>query len=105
MIAGGLMIRGSIIGIRRYHHLLVAHEVNIEGDADGQLQDVKNENVRSVHRTGEPTNVGVVHLPQVAMQLVEHNGLVKVAGCKVGGARGSEGHTQWLRERIKRHGE
>lgn len=104
MVAGCLMIWGSIIGIRRHHHLLVAHEVDVERHVDGELQDVEDEDIGSIHRGGETANVGVVHLPQVAVQLVEHNRLVQVAWGEVGGARGSEGHSQRLGERVELHG-
>lgn len=99
------MIWGSIIGICRYHDLLVAHEVNVKGNVNSKFQNVEDEDIGSVHRTGEAANVGVVHLPKVAVELVKHNRLVKVAGGEVGGARGSEGHSQWLGKLIKVHGE
>lgn len=105
VVAGRLVIRSSVVGVRRHHDFLVAHEVNIERHVDGELQDVKDEDVGAIHGAGEAADVGVVHLPQVAMKLVEHNGLVKVAWGKVGGAGGSEGHSQWLSKWVQLHGE
>lgn len=103
MVAGSLVIWGAIIGIRRHHHFFIAHEVNIEGNIDCQLQDVEDEHVCSVHWTGEPSNVGVVRLPQVAVQLVKHDGLVQVAWSKVSSTRGSERYSQRLGERVQLH--
>lgn len=105
VVAGRLMIWGSIVGVRRHHHLFVSHEVNIEGHVDGELQDVEDEDIGSVDGAGEAADVGVVHFPQVTVQLVEHDGLVQVAWGEVGGARGVEGHSQRLGERVELHGE
>ena len=103
MVAGRFMIWGSIIGIGRHHHLLVAHEINVERHVDGQLQDVEDEDVGSISGAGKAADVGVVCLPQVTVKLVKHNGLVQVAGGKVGSARGSEGHSQRLGEWVDLH--
>lgn len=105
VVAGRLVIRGSVVGVRRHHHLFVSHEVNIEGHVDGELQDVEDEDVGSVDRAGEAADVGVVHFPEVTVQLVEHDGLVQVARGEVGGAGGIEGHSQRLGERVELHGE
>ncbi len=104
VVTGRLMIWGSIVGVRRHHHLLVAHEVNVERHIDGELQDVEDEDVGSIDWAGEAANMGVIHLPQVAVQLVKHDGLVQVARGKVGGARGGEGHSQWLGKWVELHG-
>lgn len=105
VVAGRLVIRRPIVGVRRHHHLVVAHEVDVERHVDGELQDVENEDVGAVHWGGETADVGVVHLAQVAVQLVEHDGLVQVARGEIGGAGGGEGHAQRLGERVKLHGE
>ena len=65
---------------------------------------MKDEDIGSIRRTGEPADVGVIHFTQVTMQLVKDNGLVKVAWGKVGGARSSEGNSKWLGERVELHG-
>lgn len=103
VVAGSFMIWGSIIGIGRHHHLLIAHEINVEWHIDGELQDVEDEDVGSISRAGEAANVGVVRLPQVTVNLVKHNGLVQVAGGKVCSARGSECHSQRLGEWVELH--
>lgn len=63
VVACRLMIRGSIVGVRRDHNLFVSHEINIEGHVDGKLQDVEDEDVSSIDGAGKAANVGVVHLP------------------------------------------
>lgn len=104
VVASRLMIWGPIVGICRHHHFVITHEINVEWHVDGELQDVEDEDIGSIHRGGETANVGVVHLPQVAVQLVEHDGLVQVAWGEVGGTRGGEGHSQRLGERVQLHG-
>lgn len=92
VVAGRLMIWGSIVGICRHHHLLIAHEINVERHVDGELQDVEDEDEGAVDWAGKAADVGVIHFPQVAVKLVKHDGLVEVAWCEVGGSRGGEGH-------------
>ena len=104
VVAGCLVIWGSVIGICRHHHIFVSHEVDVEWHIDGELQDVEDEDIGSIDRAGEAADMGVVHLPQVAVQLVKHDGLVQVTWCKVGGARGSKGHSQRLGEWVEVHG-
>lgn len=104
MVAGRFVIWSSVIGICRHHHIFIAHEVDVEWHVDGKLQDMEDEDVGSVDRAGEAANVGVIHLSQIAVQLVKHNGLIQVTRCKVGSARGSEGHSQWLGQWVELHG-
>lgn len=104
VVAGCFVIWGSVIGICRHHHIFVAHEVDVEWHVNGKLQDVEDEDVGSIDRAGEAANVGVVHLSQVAVQLVKHNGLIQVSWGKVGSARGGEGHSQRLGEWVELHG-
>lgn len=92
VVAGRLMIWGSVVGICRHHHLLVAHEVNVERHVNGELQDVEDEDVGAVDGAGKATNMDIIHLSQVAVKLVKHDGLVEVAWCEVGGSRGSESY-------------
>lgn len=63
MIAGCLMIWGSIICICRHHHIFITHEVNIERHINGKLQDVEDEDIGSIHRAGKAADVSVIHLP------------------------------------------
>lgn len=99
------MIWSSIIGVRRCHHLLVAHEVDEERRIGSELQDVEVEDIGSVDGTGEAPDVGVVHLSQVAVQVVEHDRLIQVARGEVGGERCREGDMQTLGDWIQLHGE
>lgn len=92
VVAGRLMIWGSVVGVCRHHHLLVAHEVNVERHVDGELQDVEDEDIGAVDGAGKATNMGIVHLSQVAVKLVKHDRLVEVARCEVGGSRGGESY-------------
>lgn len=101
MVAGRLMIWGTVISICRYNHLFVAHEINIKWYVDGELQNIEDEDVGSVDRGGEAANVRIVHVPQVTVQLVKHNGLVQITWCKVGRARGGEGHAHRLGQRVE----
>lgn len=93
VVAGRLMIWGTIVGVCRHHDLLIAHEINVERHVDGKLQDMEDEDVGAVDGAGEAANVGIIHLPQVTVKLVKHYGLVQVAWREVGGARGGEGHS------------
>lgn len=104
VVAGRLVIWGTVIGVCRHHHILVAHEVDVERHVDGEFQDVKDEDVGSVDGAGEAANVGVVHLSQVTVQLVKHDGLIQVTRSEVGSARSSEGHSQRLGEWVELHG-
>lgn len=104
VVAGRFVIWGSVVGVRRHHHVLVAHEVDVEWHVDGELQDVEDEDVGPVDGAGKAADVGVVHLPQVAVQLVEHDGLVQITWGEVGGAGGGEGHSQRLGEWVELHG-
>lgn len=63
VVAGRFMVWGSIVGVCRHHHLLVAHEVNVEWHIDGKLQDVEDKDIGSIHRAGKAANVGIIHLP------------------------------------------
>lgn len=65
---------------------------------------MEDEDVGSIYGAGEATDVGVIHLPQVTVKLVKYDGLVQVPWGKVGSARGSEGHSQRLGERVELHG-
>lgn len=96
LVASRLMIWGSIVGISRHHYVFIAHEINVQWHVDGELQDAKAEEIGAVDGAGEAANVAIVHLPQVSKKVVKHNGLVQVAWREVGGARGSEGHSQRL---------
>lgn len=108
MVAGRLMIWGTVISIRRHNHLFIAHEVNIKRYIDGELQNIEDEDIGSVDRGGEAADVRIVHIPQVTVQLVKHYGLVQITRCKVGCARGGEGHThrlgQWVELQRKQGG-
>lgn len=103
MVAGGLVIWGSVIGICRHHHILIAHEIDIEWHVDGKLQNVEEEDIGSIDRAGETANVGVVHFSQVAVELIEHDGLIQITRDKVGSARGSEGNSQRLGQWVELH--
>lgn len=65
---------------------------------------MEDEDVGSVDGAGEAADMGVVHLAQVAVQLVEHDGLVQIARGKVGSARGGKGHSQRLGQWVELHG-
>lgn len=101
MVAGRLMIGGSVVSVRRHNHLFIAHEVNIKWNIDGELQNIEDEDIGSVDGGGEAADVRIVHVPQVTVQLVKHNGLVQIARCKVGRARGGEGHAHRLGQRVE----
>lgn len=101
MVAGRLMIRGAVISICRHNDLFIAHEINIKRYVDGKLQNVEDEDIGPINRGGEAADVGIIHVPQVTVQLVKHNGLVQIAWGKVGRARCSEGHPQSLRQWVE----
>lgn len=84
MIASRLVIWGTIVSICRHNYLFVAHEINIKWYIDGELQNIEDEDVGPIDRGGEAADVGVIHVPQVTVQLVKHNRLVQIAWCKVG---------------------
>ena len=105
MVARSLVVRRPIVGVRRNHHLLVAHQVDIEWDVDGQFEDVEDEDICAVGWAGEAPKLGVKHVPQVAVQKVKRNGLVQGAGGKVDSAGRREGHTEGLWEWVQLHGE
>lgn len=108
MVAGRLMIWGAIVGVRRHHNFFVAHEINIERYVDGEFQNIEDEDIGSVDRRGEAADAWVIHVPQVTVQLVEHNGLVQVTRRKVGRARGGKGYArrmgQWVELQRKQGG-
>lgn len=105
VVASRLVVGRSVVGVAGHHHFVVAHQVDVKRHVDGQLQDVEQEDVRAADGAGEAADVGVVHLAQVAVELVEHDGLVQVAWRKVGGAGGGEGHSQGLVQRVELHGQ
>lgn len=57
MVAGRLMIRGAVVSVRRNNYLFIAHEINIKWYIDGELQDIEDEDVGSIDRGGEATDV------------------------------------------------
>lgn len=103
MIAGGLVVRSAIVGIRGHHHLFIAHEVDVQGHADGQLKDMEDEDVSAWSRTGEPAGGRVEHLSEVGVQQVEGNWLIQSAWGEVSRAGSRESHTE-LGERVQVYG-
>lgn len=103
MVAGGLVIRSSVVGVRRHHHLFVAHEVDVQRHANRQLQDVEDEDVSARSGAGETPGGRVEHFAEVGMHYVEGDRLIQSAGCEVGSAGGGEGHAE-LGERVHVNG-
>lgn len=96
VVAGRLVVRSPVVGVRRHHHLVVAHQVDVERHVDRQLEDVEEEDVGAIGWAGETTHVGVEHFPQVAVELVKGDGLVQGARGVVGCAGCCEGHAEGL---------
>lgn len=99
VIAGGLVVRSAVIGIRGHHHLFVAHEVDVQGNADGKLQDVEDEDVSAGSGTGETAAGRVEHFAEVGVQQFEGDRLIQSARGEVGRAGGGESHAE-LVERV-----
>lgn len=103
MIAGGLVVRSAIVGIRRHHHLFIAHEVDVQGHAYGQLQDVEDKDISTRSGTGETACGRVEHFSEISVQQVEGDRLIQSARGEVGRAGGRESHTE-LGERVQVYG-
>lgn len=101
MVAGCLMIWGTIISVSRHNHLFIAHEINIKWYIDGELQNIEDEDIGSVDWWGEAADMRIIHIPQVTVQLVKHNGLVQITWCKIGRAWGSKSHPHWLGQWVE----
>lgn len=100
MIAGCLVVRSAVIGIRGHHHLFVAHEVDVQGHTYGQLQDVEDKDVSTGSGTGETACGRVKHFSEISVQQVEGDRLIQSARGEVGRAGGGESHAE-LGERIQ----
>ena len=103
VVAGSLVVGRSVVGVGRHHHLLVAHQVDVERHVDGQLEDVEEEGVGAVGGAQEAAQVHVEGVAQVAVEQVEDYGLVQGARGEVDGAGGGESHAHGHRVHVHGH--
>lgn len=85
MVAGRLVVGRAVVGVRRSHHLIVAHQVDVKRNAYGQLKDVEKEDVRACCRAGKVARGGIKSAAEVAVEQVEGDGLVQSARRQVCG--------------------